>query len=514
MFSLRVQNSSTTSSFRLWVYWALFCLAILIVFFPQLTYWPKVTQDEVQIIDLGRVVLNPFTDWSTGWLVHLSQPVFVASYIGTVAQELAYLMTAPSNIGPRMSSLFGAILAASLVLGWLKLRGTPPWVAWAISVMFLLDPIFNVSYRQGRVDSWAFCFIIAACLLLRLACVRTKSRYRRELVVFFAGIFTGAAPFAWPTTVALLPLVALELFLVARIEYFAGDKSNWWKPTSLLVWFGLGAVSAFLLCLMPVFDMWDMISMQRDYTAGIQKAAAVLSRPLIGMYAIRTPFIIPVIIVALLIKRDIGLIIVTTLALIMMFQTMMYPMRILYLLPLLAAIIASAFARCQEDKRIRWRSATLYSFFGLLLAWNAYTTLIERSVIAHHQRNASAQEHVIRLLSDSIGEGPHRVLLSEWDMYYAARALGWKAFRLQGRTNRGETSFKDFLGTIDYIIYRDEYSFFRAVRLEEIEKFGFTEVDRISFPQPEKTKVKAGPIDINIPEIVYKEVTVYSRNEN
>ena len=168
----------------------------------------------------GGYSLNPSTDWSLSWLVHEAKPLLSLNYLGAAFQEFAYQLLAPSNLGSRLSSLLGALLTASLVLGWLTSRGTPRWPAFAVSLMFLLDPIFNVSYMQGRVDSWAIAICIAACWLLCHACHRFDNQRGVHWPVFMAGVLVSVSVFVWPTALALIPLATsgINLSVTGRLE--------------------------------------------------------------------------------------------------------------------------------------------------------------------------------------------------------------------------------------------------------------------------------------------------------
>jgi hypothetical protein len=152
----------TTSDFpgrigakRTWWIWLAICLSVAVVHLLTLEFDPIILQDEVQILDSGRTVWEPSSDWALSWNVQKSFPVLTWSFIGSGLQDLAYRLSVPSLLGPRLMSMLAGIAAATCLLGWLLARCTPRTAAVVISLIFLLDPIFSNIYRRGRIDGWA-----------------------------------------------------------------------------------------------------------------------------------------------------------------------------------------------------------------------------------------------------------------------------------------------------------------------------------------------------------------------
>lgn len=445
-------------------------------------------------------------------MVHESRPIFTTSYLGVVPQELAYAASSPSNLGPRLYSFVGAIVAASLLLGWLYSRGTPRWAALTISLAFLLDPIFNLSYRQGRTDSWAFAIIFAACLLLRNAWKRRENQQDIRWPIFFAGFLTGASPFVWPTTLALFPLVCLELFYLVQSDLKKGRGTLFSCMKPIVLWFGIGGLISVAILLIPIVLQWDSHSISFISGIKVQKTASMIQRSIIDMFSIYDPVIIPVVVASLLIRRELGLILAGATALIMMYQTMIYPMRILYLLPYLIAAVAAAYAKLSQNDLIRWRHAVLFCALGMLLAWNVGVTLVYRPLVALTQKQARSPAQIQQALVKSIGQGPYRVLILEWDMYYAARTLGWKIYKIGGQYIRQQDDFKEFLASMDFVILRDKFILFKDVNLEELENSGFELSTTVSFKQPQQTSIDIGPFTFTTSDTVYDDVMIFKKS--
>src|SRR5580658_3436033 len=129
--------------------WGWSALATVVCCLPTLTISPTVWMDEAHIVEYGRLFFSPRTTWSLFW--RGGGPTIPWYYIGGVIQELAEQATSPSCLGPRLSGLMGALLAAAMLAAWLLRRGTLPAAAFLLSFLFLFDPTFAAAYRGGRV---------------------------------------------------------------------------------------------------------------------------------------------------------------------------------------------------------------------------------------------------------------------------------------------------------------------------------------------------------------------------
>ena len=494
----------------MWFYWLLIGIAVLAIHLTSLDLYPRVTQDGAQIVELGRVFLDSSTTWSANWNVHESQPLFPMSYVGSAIQELAYVMGAPSILGPRLLSIIGALLAASCALGWMMARGTPRWVALFIAMAFLLDPIFNSSYREGRIDCLAFAAVLAACWLLGLALNRAENHENVHWHICFAGALLGLSPFLWATSLVLAPLVILEFFYLAKFFWRDREEHRFASLSSLCAWFIAGGIIAVTILLLPILINWEHYSLSISEGMRIQKVASVIKRSIVDMYVVYDPLIVPVVLTALLVRREVGLIIAMMVALIMMSQTMIYQMRIVYLLPYLIAFIAGAGATLSLNNNIQRRRAVLYSMLGFLLALNVGITLVRRPVIALHQKDARLPENITQAMNKAIGAGPHKVFMQEWDMYFAGRALGWKIYKVFGRAGVGTPEFQEFLANMDYVILRTDFLFMK-VSPEVLEKAGFELHTEISFPGPDSSAIELGPLSLRGPVPIYDDLLIYKK---
>lgn len=496
---------------RWWALWLLSIATFLLVTLPNLALWPTLFQDEIQIIDLGRVFLDPQTDWSMGWLVNDSMPSRPLAFIGAVLQEGAYRLFAPSYVGARISGVAGAVLACWVVFGWLHSRGTPPLPALLLCFAFLLDPIFNESYRQGRVDSWAFFVCIAACWVLRVAAGRRSSGQDESAPIILAGLLTGASVFVWPSSVALFPMILVELahtLGLADRGHGRFRKGNW---LTAMGFFALGGIIAVGVCLVPFFVHLEASLTSLEQGARVQQAAAVIQRSIIGMYVIYNPWLLPALLLAVLLRREWALLAALAAALAMMLQTMVYPMRILYLLPYIVAIVAGATTTVMALEQAPRRKLLMLAALAFMLGGNLWVSAVERPLIASRQAAARAPDQFDEPLAAAIGAGPYRVVTTEWEVYFAARAMGWKLYYPFGATRKTGEDYLAFLRSMDYAITRDSFVFSKPVKPEELEQAGFVRQAPLAIGPAGKPADASGRIRKRPPaaERLYEDLVIY-----
>src|SRR5690606_24462711 len=190
-----------------WGKWMLVLALISIIYLIAMVKVPILYGDLFMNIDLGRIVLNPETDWAITWMTKQAQPVFLFNYLGIVLQE--YVFQWIGLFGPMVFTLLGALAAATLMAKWLLSRGVSGRASFVLSLVFLLDPLFVQSYTVGRLDSWTIALCLGVCVLLRSA-VRADYSFL-QIRFFFAGALAAVAFFTWPSVIFLFPLILWEL---------------------------------------------------------------------------------------------------------------------------------------------------------------------------------------------------------------------------------------------------------------------------------------------------------------
>jgi hypothetical protein len=133
--------------------------------------------------------------------------------------------------------------------------------------------------------------------------------------------------------------------------------------------------------------------------------------------------------------------------------------------------------------------------------------MVQRPQLAVTEREARAPGQFDIQLRSAIGAGEFRVVTTEWDIYFAARALGWKTYYLFGTLNKSDPAFSEFLEAMDYAIVRDTYTFSKPVIVSDLTSRGFGEHRKISFANVPAQDGQSGR-PVYPPLLVFKNNTV------
>src|SRR5262249_12484560 len=102
-----------------WVSWLIMVTTVCVIHSLTINTSPPLWVDEAQIIEHGRLIpFDPHSEWSMNWSAAANRPILLWSYLGPALQETAFRITRPLSIGPRLASLFGAMIAATTSVGW------------------------------------------------------------------------------------------------------------------------------------------------------------------------------------------------------------------------------------------------------------------------------------------------------------------------------------------------------------------------------------------------------------
>lgn len=425
-----------------WVWW-LWCTALVVAFFIQLLtldVLPHLQQDEAQITDYGRLALDPHSDWSVTWRVAEDKPLLLWSYIGPLIAEVSFQLGGPSGLGPRIASLLGGSIAATMALGWLLARRVPVYVAFGLSLAFLLDPLFVLSQRMARIDSWVIALCLAACWILHSASKRgSESIPKRSIMV--AGALAASAALVWPSAIFLYPLVVLELVVLSISKEKGNHK---WKTTALLgLYFFSGGLTAVVLLLLPVWESLVMLynDMATMVTQNIDASRSFQSR-LLGLFnyqlwikmlkALVKTFspLFPILALAgLIFYRHKGLLLASVITIAMIFATLVYEFRVLYLLPYFLALGSGIFLRAAENPTNLSLQKICAVTLIILMTWSVGTSLFLRTGLGLEGKEARSRSRIQHIAASSIGAGNYKVLLGfTYEFYFAGRALGWKVY--------------------------------------------------------------------------------------
>ncbi|HEX9150601.1 MAG TPA: hypothetical protein VF842_00870, partial [Flavobacterium sp.] len=289
------------------------------------------------IVDLGRIILDPNTDWAITWMTKSDSPVLLWSYIGPVFQELSFRTM--GELGPRVMGLVGAVLAANAMLFYLLARGTSQTAALTLSLVFLLDPLFVQSYTMGRVDGWAIAFCITSCYVLT-GSMTVLTKKQLKIQAFMAGGLGSIGFLIWPSAIFLFPLIVYQLLILCFER----------KSILAMAYFILGAVIIGFSLLLPIslriYQQFDRVV--DGLLVNLKHASDMPDSRLLNYFhsaleLLRilkfTPFLVLFAFISVS-RRKSGLILAASATILLLLITLVYIHRVIYLLPLFIVSIA------------------------------------------------------------------------------------------------------------------------------------------------------------------------------
>lgn len=456
-----------------WRIWCLTALIAVTIFSFTLTSAVPVWIDESMIVEYGRVALaHEQPVFAFHQRSDSLRPMYSYALLGSILQEMAYRVTAPSNLGPRLTALMGQLAAFGFLIYYLLLYGLNTRFSFLIGLAFLIDPLCDIGWRGGRVDAWAFAFLFASLSAVRLApALSDRDRGatpRVWLCVFLGGAAASAGFLCWSSFAMFSPLIIFELGALVR------RQREFLIPMCSFAAGGLLVAAAIVAPFRREFfygiaDAGFLTMMQSHMTRADGIGAKI--RDLIISFA-QTPIVVAAGLCALARKRNRLLLTGFLIALVFVFETKVYRLRVLYVLPYLYLAVASLC--CQDGDRpagFPWRrvggwalSLMLFAGLGFTVAGTTLSGLSDRS-----GKNPLA---LIEPSRSAVGSGPIRVYMTEPDLYFAGRALGWQQlFCFDGCWGPGllTPNFHGF-PEVDVAIFRDQPD---DTTRGSIEKLGF-----------------------------------------
>jgi len=452
--------------------WRIWCATavIAIAFFSfTLTSSVPVWTDESMIVEVGRVTLagsSPVFGWYQRSDSH--RPLYNYAFLGNILQELAFRATAPSNLGPRVASLLGQIAAFGGLIYYLLLRGLERKYSILLGLAFLIDPLCDIGWRGGRVDPWAFAFLFASLIAIRIARDRIQADRGAGPAVFLGGVATATGLLFWPSFLIFAPLIVVEFWALA------GRHRRYFVPVGI---FAAGGTLAAAVMIAPfrrefLYGLSDsnlLAVMQAKLSRG--DGLEEQFRGLLISFA-QTPILVAAGLCALVRRRNRLLLAGFLVALAVVFATKVYRLRVLYLLPYLYLAVASFFQDDERPSRFPWQRASVWAV-ALMLFAGAGFTIAGTTLSGVSNRSGKDPLALIEAARSTVGTGPLRVYMQAPDLYFAGRALGWQQFYCyDGCWGPGITTptFQEMLADMDVAIFRDEPD---SLRRDIVEKLGY-----------------------------------------
>ncbi|MEP7305878.1 MAG: hypothetical protein ABJA98_10195 [Acidobacteriota bacterium] len=438
-----------------------------------ITISPTIWQDEVQIVDLGRSVVAPDPTWSLNWTAK-QRPVAFVNYLGPILQERAYRWLAPSNVGPRLSTLLGALVAGYFTFLWLRSRRVRIVPALVLAVTLFLDPIFVQGYRGGRVDCFVIALVMAACVVLRRRQITSVDSGGVSRCWAVLGGLLVVACFVWPSGIFLLPLVAAEGILVcAPLRVPKRTMLRWCLA------FAAGGLISLALCLVPVWNQLPslaadaLVSKQANSDSGSPWTyfpASVLN--LVLSYE-QSPCLPIAAVAAAFNRRNRVLAISAAVATISILPTHVYVHRVVYLLPYLIGLIGEGWRVAAVSWLRSWGAAVM----AIAVVWAGGISLVARPALALAARHARSPELLVEAAARLPELRFQRIYLEPWEFYYVGRQFGWRMVRPYGYI--GSDAEAAMFADLDYALVNEGES---TNRREFFAALGWHLIDQFTLP--------------------------------
>ncbi|MFD3002753.1 hypothetical protein ACFS7Z_20445 [Pontibacter toksunensis] len=472
--------AADTSMKMVWLMWGFALTLALVVQLLTLDSLLLFYKDEAQIIDYGRLTLNPNSTWSISWRVAEEKPILLWSYLGPLISEASFMMSGYSSLGPKVASLLGGLFASTMALGWLIVRRVPKYAAFGLSLAFLLDPLFLLSQRIGRVDSWVLGCCLCCCWILHgTDIVKNNNQAKFRLVI--AGGLAAISALIWPSGVFLYPLIVIELFKFDNTEdKFITKRQVIWLRGG---YFALGGLITSMLLLIPIAqhfflifgDMTTMLSNNVNSSMSFfERFFALLEykqwlKMLKAFIKTFSPLFLIFALVGLFLRFDKRIFIATLLAAGIIFASQIYEQRLLYLLPYFLVLISCSFIQSKKQNSKNLIKKYNTTVLIILVTWSVSLSLFVRTAIGLNKPDESDQIRIYRVSNSHIGAGNYKVLLGfTYEFYFAGRSLGWQMYTpyvhfdhdsdgnfISGNEYEPQKQLLELLSVMDYAIFSE-----------------------------------------------------------
>ncbi|MDX5480882.1 MAG: hypothetical protein LPK07_04305, partial [Hymenobacteraceae bacterium] len=300
--------------------------------------------------------------------------------------------------------------------------------------------------RMARVDSWVVALCIGSCWLLHNEVNNEEGSVKRGRLMMAGGL-AAAAALVWPSAVFLYPLIALELIHPRTSERIF--QRTWWQYiVPRVLYFVIGGLISLLALLLPVWENMTVIiqDMSNMVAQNVNASKTTLERIFVffdyqvwlklikALVKTFTPLLPLLAIAGMLLHRGRGLILVTAITLAVIFSSLVYEFRVLYLLPYFVVLSSGIFIKIGKsstrDKFPRpWlKRASTLALAGLV-TWSVGTSLVARTVLGLKGKSERDRDHFQKLASSSIGAGNYKVFLGfTYEFYFVGRSLGWQLY--------------------------------------------------------------------------------------
>lgn len=465
--------------------------------------YPAAWFDEIEIIEMGRFsIFDVRPEWSVNLLPAssgiLSPPSPYFHYLSGALLEALYRTTGSFMAG-RFVMLASLPLCALALFAWLRGKGISAVAAFAVAMLFLLDPNATICAHWYRPDLWCLAMVLFGSLLIS----RSRDASHPTLLLLAGGALGATAVFFWITSVLLMPLLLAEFCVAYRPLGAANRTAAAFKSLGLVA---IGGAIAATILLLPLYRHIPDIVAQYLTKSEIANMMSTqddpLSAALVRLFdfvkiACRSPFTWFAATVGVFVSRrntiHAALFIATTAFIL---STRVYHLRMVYLMPYVFFFTAISAERLfsSASKPVAVLSRL---FVAGALCFGFALSVVALNFAAWPESNTLAL--FTKKLKEAVtGHEPKVCLLDfEHECYYAGRSLGWRMYSTSRRTEILEAPYADFLDNMDAVVVSTMLPLSDAEK-QVIADHGFTKSATIEMP-PSAT----GPIKGKLAAIFY-----------
>lgn len=173
-----------------------FCLHLLTI-----SHSPSIWNDEVQILDYGRVLFNPNTDWSlTMDKKGRAGMALCPVYCATLWVWVSAFGISPTTV--RLLAYLSGLLASVTFFYALRTSGLAVWPSMVGTLGLWFDGLFIRSFRGARGDAFAIALAITAWIFVNLSLERRGKQ--GFIYAIIAGVLGALAILSWITAIVVL----------------------------------------------------------------------------------------------------------------------------------------------------------------------------------------------------------------------------------------------------------------------------------------------------------------------
>ena len=465
--SVKHATTNNGTNIAIGVFWGILAIGILLRLLG-ISSSPGHWQDEVQIVEYGRGIIDAPSDLLVYTPVQGAESVGPIWRVGLFAQELSCRVF--GHVGARIPPLI-YLLVSTILLRYIVVRRTnAQWMATITALSWFCCATLVKSVSAGRLDSLVFMLLWATLVVLS-----SEWAERKPCVSFaVAGCLSALCVFSWATAILLAPL-----FVWGMIDYSSRQDVQWRERIRPWIAYAVAGMAVSLIVLSPSLLHYDVMMQRLSFTASTHASGS--SGAIMDFFReFRAfPYLYLLAIPCLFIRRRIDVLTIGAMIVIVLFAcTRAYIFRVLYFLPYAFLSFVTLYA---ESKATSARKVLLV-VLTCLASISFLRVALCKNIFAYALRGANDEVMLENALNQAIGTDAN-IYVADYSVYFAGRKLGWHQYRTFHRSSTPFDLPPEIVGKVDWFIGSAEQARKYDQKLREA---GFAEcasIEQQRFPQ-------------------------------